>query len=207
MDPLTLKEKRKYELLFERLPEYRRDSPGEMFVDHFLECFKDDLKAGDRLIDFGCGSGKVAKIFLMKNLDVTLVDFCSNCLDEDVSALTMLLSDQLRFVEACLWDLPKELTNVDWIYCCDVLEHIPESQIDAVLKGMAERTEKGGYLSICLKEELNGNQLVGEPLHLTVRDKAWWKEKVSTHWQIHKEVIVFEELYFNCCILRKNNDG
>ncbi len=88
--------------------------------------------------------------------------------------------------------------QADWIYCCDVLEHIPESQIDLVLQGMAERMGKGGYLSICLKEDLFGTASMGEPLHLTVKDKSWWKQKLSTYWQIQQEAVAFEGICLRC---------
>lgn len=202
MDTSIEREKRKYTTLWADVPDYRKDSPGEMYIEHFLSFFEKEIKERDTLIDFGCGTGKVAKHFLEKGLFLTLVDFCDNCLDEEVALLTQLCFEQVRFVEACLWTLPDTLPAADWIYCCDVLEHIPEEHIDAVLAGMAARTKKGGYFSIHLAEDVFGTHLLGHPLHVTIKPKEWWQAKLSTHWQIASAPTSTPHIY-HCCLLKK----
>lgn len=199
MDPLIEQEKRKYTHIWQDLPDYRKDSPGEMYVDHFLRFFENQIKEKDTLIDFGCGTGKVTKHFLDKGLFLTLVDLCDNCLDEEIALLAQLCFEQIRFQQACLWELPSTLPPADWIYCCDVLEHMPEERIDAVLAAMAARTKKGGYLSIHLSEDLFGTQLLGHPLHLTIKPKEWWQAKLRAHWQIASEPTSTPHLY-HCCL-------
>ncbi len=199
MDPELLQERAKYDLIWSQYPSYRDCSPGEIFSAFFLRYFEAQIQAGQSLIDFGCGTGRASRPFLEKGLQVVLVDFSSYALDEQIGNLAALIPDQLLFVQACLWKLPKRLSSADWIYCCDVLEHIPEKRIDAVLKGMASRMKKGGYLSICLQEDLSGKQL-GFPLHLTVRDRVWWLEKLSRYFSVLKEEPLLEALNLNCLI-------
>jgi SAM-dependent methyltransferase len=204
MDPIAEHEKKKYQALWEFLPDYREDSPGQLFIAHFLNFFSSELKERDSIVDFGCGSGKVVKYFIENGLITTLVDFCSNCLDNDIALLTRLCPEQVRFIEGCLWDLPDDLGPSDWIYCCDVLEHIPPTHIDAVLAGMSDRTKKGGYISISLTQDWIGEKVIGTPLHLTVKDRRWWEEKLSVYWDIVYVVSGFDGLYFNCCVLPRS---
>lgn len=203
MDLLTLKEKQKYETIWEHVPAYRTDSPGELLVDHFFHSFADQLKAGESIIDFGCGTGRVAKRFLEKSLDTTLIDFCGNCLDPGVQLLITLLPEKIRFVQACLWDLSNEIAPADWIYCCDVLEHIPEDKVEIVLEAMASRNLLGGYFGIALQEDHFGKEVFKEPLHLCVRDKDWWAQKLRAHWEIKEESCDAEGCYYNCCLIKK----
>ena len=90
-----------------------------------------------------------------------------------------------------------------WIYCCDVLEHIPEEKIDKVLAQMAERMRYGGYFSICLQEDLAGKQL-GHSLHLNVKGKEYWEEKISQFFQIVGVDAVADDLYFNPRVARRH---
>lgn len=200
MDPLLLKEKEKYTFLWDQVPEYREQSPGETALKYFLRQFDSQIKPGDKIIDFGCGTGRVARNFLARGLDVTLVDFCSNCLDPEIELLLSLFPERIRFVEACLWDLPQDLHQAEWIYCCDVLEHIPEEKMELVLKGFRGFNLKGGHFNIALKEDLFGISALNAPLHLCVQDKDWWAKKILSHWQIECMLIDAEEIYLGCSI-------
>ncbi len=199
MDKLTKQEKTKYEALWAHLPQYRELSPGFELAHRFLDFFQKEIKPGQTLIDFGCGTGRVTQEFLGKGLFLSLVDLSSNCLDEAVMLLTQLCPDQVRFYEACLWDLPKNLIPSHWIYCCDVLEHIPESQIDQVLQGMSARTRRGGYFSISLCDDKLG-EAIGESLHLTVKTRAWWEEKISHYWRIAHSELLFNGVNLGLCL-------
>jgi len=197
MDEIAQREKKKYDRLWQSVPSYRTCSLGELFLPHFFGHFS--LEEGDRILDFGCGSGRCAKAFLEKGMSVHLIDFCIDALDPEIHLLATLCSDRLIFTEACLWDLPKELKAGEWIYCCDVMEHIPESQVDKVLYEMSLRMKKGGYLSICLQEDQFG-QALQEPLHVTIQPKEWWIERLSAWFLIEQEMPFCEGVYFNCFV-------
>ncbi len=199
MDALIKHEKAKYEALWEHLPEYRESSPGLELVGNFLQFFQSEIRTGQTLIDFGCGTGQVVPQFLNRGLFLSLVDLSSNCLDQGIPFLMQLCPDQLKFYEASLWDLPKNLLPSHWIYCCDVLEHIPEDKIDQVLQAMASRTKRGGYLSISLCEDKIG-KIIREPLHLTVKPRDWWQEKISQYWQIVHAEPLFNGTNLGLCL-------
>ncbi|NGX26488.1 MAG: hypothetical protein K940chlam6_00411 [Chlamydiae bacterium] len=202
MDEKTESEKSKYDIIWRDHPSYRECSPGEAFATFFFDGFKGEIRAGQTIIDFGCGTARVAKDFLSKGLNITLVDISPYCLDEEIRHLLTLFANQLHFQQGCLWQLPESLKSAYWIYCCDVLEHIPEDFIDVCLEQMAKRTRYGGYFSICLQEDLAGKRL-GHPLHLTVKEKAWWERKIDQHFTIVGEDAVADDLYFNCRVVLK----
>lgn len=184
IDQLTKDEKAKYEAMW-NIPSYRNISPGYLFTTSFFDVFKDQIMPGDSITDFGCGTGFATLPFLEKDLTVHLVDIAPNALSDKIAALTLLKPDKVQFTEACLWDLPNEISPSDWIYCMDVLEHIPPKKIDAVLAQMASRTKKGGALQVFLKNEPFGD-LIGETLHLTIKPLPWWIKKINTYFKIEK---------------------
>lgn len=193
----TAREKEKYNVIWRDYPCYRDCSPGELFVSLFFEGFKEEIQAGDTITDFGCGTANVAKNFLEKGLNVALVDISSYCLNKEIRHLIALLPHQLVFYQSCLWSLSNEISPTSWIYCCDVMEHIPEDKIDIVLNEMAIRMRKGGYFSICLKEDSLGKNLIGTPLHLTVKGRDFWEKKISSHFTILGIDAVNDDFYFN----------
>lgn len=126
------------------------------------------MAAGDSLIDYGCGTGRALTLFQGWGLSVRGVDIAKNCLDSD-----------LPFIRACLWDMP-ELSS-KWAYCTDVMEHIPEEKVDSVLAQIAERCE-GAFFQIAMRPDSSGMLIIGEQLHLTVRDINWWERALKKHW-------------------------
>ncbi|HEY2810446.1 MAG TPA: class I SAM-dependent methyltransferase [Rhabdochlamydiaceae bacterium] len=174
------REKNKYEEMW-RCPQYRCHSPGLQVAKDFLQFFDQHMHEGESLIDFGCGTGKAGAFFYTQGLRVRMVDIASNCLDEDVAA--GLCPDRLSFTSACLWDLPDTMEPADWIYCCDVLEHLPQKHVDSALSQMAKRTKKGGFLQIFLQKEPFG-KLIDKRLHLTLQPQEWWISQISKYWEI-----------------------
>lgn len=202
MDKSIRQEKDKYDVIWRDYPSYRDCSPGEAFAPFFFDGFKGEIRAGQTIIDFGCGTARVAKEFIAKGLNVTLVDISPYCLDEEIRNLLPLFANQIHFQQGCLWSLPKGIKSAYWMYCCDVLEHIPETYIETCLEQMAKRTRFGGYFSICLQEDLAGKKL-GHPLHLTVKDKNWWEDRITKHFTIVGQDAVADDLYFNCRVIKK----
>ena len=175
-------EKKKYEEIW-RHPQYRVFSPGFYFAENFLNHFKAQMSPGESIIDFGCGTGKAGFFFFLQGFEVHMVDIAMNCLDESIANFLSLHPPRIDFLQACLWELPEALEKTDWIYCCDVLEHIPTQHVDDVLFQIAQRCKKGGFLEITLEQDSLG-ALIGQELHLTVRSKEWWMEKINRHWKI-----------------------
>ena len=171
-------ERTKYHRMWTEVPRYRSHSPGEVLTSHFVR-HATGLIQGDSIIDLGCGPGRASALLSEGGFNVTQLDITEASLDPAVR------QKNIPFVEACLWELPEDLPVFDWLYCCDVLEHIPTDKVDAVLDGMAAITGKGAFLQIALFAEVFG-RYIAATLHLTVKPAGWWQEKILQRWHCEK---------------------
>lgn len=174
-------ERELYRQMWDR-EEYRRVSPGEQCVKNFLEIAKPPRNA--TVLDLGCGTGRGGLgLAFFGGMDVTLLDFASNCLDEDIQAMLPAQSQSLRFQEA---DLTKPLpAQASYGFCCDVMEHIPPAQVDAVLNNCLDACQHV-FFQISTTDDVMG-VLVGHKLHLSVHPYEWWLQKFQdrgcvVHW-------------------------
>lgn len=175
MDIVAQAEQVKYERMWREVPGYRRHSPGESLATEFRARL--GVKSGESVIDVGCGTGRAAAILAAKGLNVTCLDIAENAYDAGV---------KLPFVQGCLWDLPEGVARFDWFFCADVMEHIPEDQVEAALDNILRIAARGGMFQIAHFNDSWGAQ-IGESLHLTVKPRTWWEPKILSRW---KEVYV-----------------
>jgi SAM-dependent methyltransferase len=176
--PNYTEEQKKYIQCWD-LPDYRRYSPGEELVDLFLETA--EPAKGTTVIDWGCGTGRAAKKIYEDGdeLDVTAVDFAYNCLDKPVKELAKN-NDRFRFIEE---DLTKTSgLQSDFGFCTDVLEHIPEQDIDFVLSNILYAS-KHVFFQISTAHDIFSDHpdldlnSPDDVLHHTVHDYFWWLQK------------------------------
>jgi hypothetical protein len=106
---------------------------------------------------------------------VTLLDFTDNCLDPEVAQACETQSARIRFLQHDLMQMPQ--VNAAYGYCTDVMEHIPEQDVDRVLSNILASANKVFFQIDCEDDKLG--TLIGERLHLTVRPYAWWLEKLT----------------------------
>jgi SAM-dependent methyltransferase len=156
------------------LPEYRQWSPGADAVHVFLE--NTPWKPGDTIVDVGCGTGRAAIKLRDAGLRPWLLDFCAEAIEVQ----------DLPFININIWE-SFDVGYFDWIYCVDVLEHLPSDKINSSLRAMFMMGRKGGYLQIACFPDSCGS-LIGETLHMTVQPPEWWHEKVSQKWKINKDL-------------------
>lgn len=147
-------------------PRYRAFSPGEYAVTEFLAVT--DAKPGDTVRDLGCGSGRAGTQLARRGLKVTQYDFAENCRDAEID-LPFALHDLTQLIPG----LP-----ADWVFCCDVMEHIPPEDVRKVLLNVV-RAGWRVFLGICTDKDDYGPQLLGHPLHLTVQPAEWWREQLE----------------------------
>lgn len=149
--------------------EYRIVAPGESVAHEFLR--QAVPPKGASVLDLGCGTGRGGfMLALLGGLDVTLVDFAANCLDADIRQMLSTQSHALRFLEA---DLTKPLpVTAAYGFCTDVMEHIPPSQVRAVITNCL-RAAQHVFFQISTVDDLGGD-LIGHRLHLCVHEYQWW---------------------------------
>lgn len=168
-------EQQKYEQVWS-FPEYRFLAPGEEAAEVFLRVAP---RGGqERIVDFGCGTGRGALKIHEAGHPVLLVDFAYNCRDDAARALPFVLADLTE-------PMP---VDGDIGFCTDVLEHIPPEQLDAVIKNIFACVPRC-FFQISLVPDVMGG-LIGHPLHLSVFSAAWWEEKfaglgLAIRWSEH----------------------
>lgn len=170
------RERRKYEKVWEH-DNYRRFSPGlhGAKLVGLIEFFRrHDVRT---ILDAGCGSGRLMQQIITEFPDEFSVqgfDISENCLDpffDDVRSEILTVG--------CLWNAADFNTPYDGIICTDVLEHIPTGHVPETLLNLRRCTEKAAYLGIALFPDGYGQRILGEPLHLTVKEPQWWLEEIG----------------------------
>ena len=165
--------------------DYRKYSPGEQLVNLFWETA--DPKPGQTVVDWGCGTGRAGFALHNKGLDVTLVDFADNALDENIREASKD-NDSLRFIRH---DLSEPIAMPSYFgFCTDVLEHVPEEQIDDVIDNILDNSKHCFFQISCQEDHFGSHPDIRgdkerEHLHVTVHDYQWWLRKF-----VDKKVIV-----------------
>jgi len=172
----TMTEKQKYEKMW-TVEDYRKVSPGELAANTFMSVAKP--KAGDEITDFGAGTGRGSlMLWAVGKMNVTMLDFATNCLDSDLVTATEKFPEQIRFNEH---DLTKPVKNsTRYGYCTDVMEHIPPDDVDDVLNNILDAAQSV-FFRISTDLDVMGPRYLKQHLHLTVQDYSWWAKKFIEH--------------------------
>jgi hypothetical protein len=162
--------------LGDRYVEY---SPGSGYVPMFLDMAGIERGTESRysLLDAGCCSGKGALALYGAGFrNVHLCDLTGQMRVPEVV--------DFPFFETCLWhSFTTKHSYVhggkyDYVFCCDVLEHIPTEYTMLTIARLAEVAKRGVFLSISLVQDGFG-VMVGEHLHKTVQPFAWWRDAIA----------------------------
>lgn len=184
MTPNVIREQERelYANVWGSVDQYGLYSPGERSADLFTAMVAEEAFAMDRkpvVLDAGCGKGDGARALIARGFHVIGCDLT----DE---ALPLQVPLGFPFVQACLWEdlrVPLGLNvgrmSVDYVYCCDVLEHIPTALTMLVIERLQAIAERGVFLTICFQSD-NFGVWVGQPLHKTVESFVWWRDLLST---------------------------
>lgn len=117
------------------------------------------------ILDFGCGQSR-------------LVDWLAKLSDAKGFRYDPAIPD---------WST-MPVTSADLVICTDVMEHIPEDDVDDVLTQIRS-ISRHAYFNIALA--MAGEVLPnGENAHCTVRPDKWWQEKLSKHFNLVRKVDV-----------------
>lgn len=114
------------------------------------------------LLDFGCGRSKLSKALRNYGSSVKCTDY-----------------DPGRPKKATL---PNDVFDI--VTCTDVMEHVEPEYVDGVLGAIAQRAGKAAYFVIDTVPALR-TLPDGRNAHLTVREAAWWLERLNTRFPSH----------------------
>lgn len=158
-------ERDKYEAMW-KFDRYRAYSPALDVVDQIA----DFLPPGIEVLDLGCGTGKAAVALAHRGFYPVLIDFADNCRNPEAQSLPFVQADLSKPIPA----------RSAYGYCCDVMEHIPPEQVDAVLHNIAAAVNDC-FFRIETEPDVFGS-LIGQRLHLSVHDDAWWHAALTKFW-------------------------
>jgi hypothetical protein len=124
-------------------------------------------------VDFGCAKGfLVHALSLVSNSDVTGVDISEYAIDNCLPQI----KEKLRVLEGNLSSMG---IKADLIIAKDVLEHIPEEEIDGILSDFYACCNQA-LLIIPLgdNDKFRIREYEMDITHVTKKDEEWWIEKI-----------------------------
>ncbi len=172
MRTVTEAERKKYDAMW-GVEDYALYSPGEHLVEFFFKIAKPT--AGQTVLDVGAGAGAGSRALKSRGLHVRAFDLTSEAWKhKDIPLLT-----------GSVWrDLPLVSPIYDFVYCCDMMEHIP-TEFTALSVSEMLRTCGKAFFSISFQPEYYG-QFIGEHLHLTVKPFVWWRDMMRELGTVHE---------------------
>ena len=144
-----------YKELYLKNTEYARNlKPMYRIINSYIN-FK-----CESFLDYGCGEGNLSELFEKQN-NYTIYKY-----DPAITKYSNLNKD----------------LKVDLIVNCDVMEHIPEIEIDNILLHMS-KISKNVFFNIHLAKAktILPN---GENAHCTIKPKEWWQLKINKYFKI-----------------------
>lgn len=154
-------------------------SPGEQYLPLFCEMAGIQSHEHHRytVLDAGTGSGKGALALKHAKFMVTACDFVDGRVPEardvhfkEITSLWDDLRSQLGYLRG---------GRIDYVYCTDVLEHIPPEFTMLTVRRLLDVCTRGVFLTIALVPDAFGYQ-VGRPLHQCVMPYVWWRDHLNT---------------------------
>lgn len=174
-----------YDSVWTTSTEYGQNSPGENNIAMFLSMAGDRLVPGQLVLDAGTGSGKGALALAKAGFRVAMCDLTDSGLCDEAKAIgpcwLVSLWHDLRpvvYLDRVARQDESERARFDWVYCCDVLEHIPTEYTMLTITRLLEVTRLGVFLAISLVPD-NFGVWVGESLHRTVQPFTWWRDRLG----------------------------
>ena len=91
--------------------------------------------AGSTVLEVGCGIGAQTRILAAQNPDVhfTCIDIDEHSLQKASEEIERLRLTNVHFQQADIFNLPFFPNSFDHIFCCFVLEHLPDPQIASTI--------------------------------------------------------------------------
>lgn len=179
MTTLQAQEAALYTDVWHTVNQYGEVSPGQRYVPLFLDMARvPPTRYALTVLDAGTGSGKGA-------LALKAAGFEKVILCDHTNAGLVPEAQDLPFCCASLWDDLRQPLGyvpggkVDYVYCSDVLEHIPPTFTMLTVRRLLDVARQGVFLSIALQPDVNG-YWVGRPLHQTVQGFVEWRDQIAS---------------------------
>ena len=180
MQSIQQKEAEVYTELWSSVPNYRKNSPGEQYAKVFHEIVNDP---GATVLDAGFGEGRGMVALSALGYHVGGVDITDAGLMPEAKGFPCVIESLWNDLRPALFIFhvtnPKvfKADSVDYVYSCDVLEHLPGQYTMLAVDQMLRVAKKGVFLSVFFNQDGFG-PWAGRPLHLTVQSFVWWRDAI-----------------------------
>lgn len=165
----------KYAKLYDKKLEFLNS-----FEKNMLMKMAGDVK-GKKVLDIGCGTGRLARVLIEKNADYTGVD-----ISEEMLKIAKKKNTKGKFLEADIEELPFEDESFDVIICAFVIVHVGD--LKEAFREAYRVLKKGGIFVVTNINQKKAPKLFdadGFPLYIT------------SYYHIPKHVIsALEEAFF-----------
>ncbi len=112
-----------------------------------FEMIKDYAKAGDQIIDLGCGNGRMANLFLDLDIKYLGVDNSSDLID--IASKNFENNNKIKFQVGNITDLKLSNKKFNIALMIAALHNVPGKELQlSALKNSYEILQDGGYLII-----------------------------------------------------------
>ncbi len=132
-----------------------------------------------KLLDLGCAGGGLVRSFIAEGhigIGLEGSDASQRAKSGEwgtcpLHLFTCDLTHPFRIV-----DRDGQLVKFDIITSWEVLEHIPEGALDALVSSITTHLADGGIFVGSVDTDPDGNLLTGATYHVTLKPKPWWLE-------------------------------
>lgn len=135
------------------------------------------IEEGSKILDFGCAKGYLVKAFRILTFEaygVDISDYAISQVDRDVEHFCKLIKDTRDIKKAF------NIERFDWLISKDVFEHIPESQLNCVLRELSAISKKMFVVIPLGKDDISGKFMISaydkDGTHYTAKTDEWWRK-------------------------------
>ena len=133
------------------------------------------------VVDAGCACGSILKGFQKLNMRVLGVDLNEYMIGHGRTHFGFYVNELHC---GSISDTPALTESVDLVHTAQVLEHIPEEHMDAILQEFSRIIKKTGRVFICLDAVKDGEtkeMYMGDPTHVNIQLIDYWYRLFAKH--------------------------
>lgn len=161
-------------------PDYRQGSPGLRLVNRFMGY----AAPGCVVNDYGSGTGRAAVELIKQGFKVNMLDISLKALEKEAREL---ITDDLTFTHASLWNIPKGFPRASWGFCVEALQTLPPNKLMAVLRNIKDTCENLFLQVANWRDTWNGIRV-----NQIVEDNEWWEGQLKKVWASVEQIPSFE---------------
>lgn len=131
--------------------EFERSKGKELYVQHKFAIELANLTSADRVLDLGCGCGEIALNAAILAKSVLAIDYSQDAIDLALDAKKIFNSKiqrKVTFIKADFGEIKLPSDYFDVTFFLDVIEHLTQTQIEAVLSSIYKALRPGGKLIV-----------------------------------------------------------